>query len=1160
MTRHIIIGVGILLSLFASHAHAKIFFQSGFEEVPIENGGWGYAQGWCFAPPMLSRQNPCPEMDTSTDYAYSGSRSLKQTYNAAWSDPNPQTHAQEIARVPHTGTLASAGQDLWVTYRYRTVGFTYTAASSTKQVYYKNYQNTAPTWVSNFYWGARELGMGVQGLADICPTNPSSGPLQSCNLYPNMTPVVLANDQWYCIEEHLHINTHGQKNGSAEIFVNGVQTLGYYNIKWLSDAPVASNAATGGCCNGWNMPTTVIDKVALYKQNGDGTRYWDDFIVSDTRIGCGGTIDTTPPEVPSAPTITSGTSLPVNLQWPPIANSAGDLGGYIVYRKLNEACSGGTVVNSIATLGIVTNYTDTQVPQGTTHACYKLASQDASGNVSALSSGVDQDIGTASGNAFVATWLTDTLGGQLTFQGAAHKIRYWTGANNSAKTEIAGLGGVTSYRLNLSWSYVHGGFACVEAAGSDGVYETVINPQSYICNTAPVALALAQLRIHPTNGRWLADVNDKAILLAGSGLNGCCTVRNLSRSAIQDAYIDPIVTTTYTDSFNRSNANPVGGTYTPQSGNSPLQIVSNTLRGTTANAVNAFVDSRSLPANQYSSIEVTGDSGTWTRSLRLKVRAQGENNYECLFSTDKSTFFEAKISRRTAGQLTDLRVETYSHGTGRYTARAMGTVIQCLKGTTVVVEYDTFADAVKYTSGNAGVGLFGNASADYSQFPLDNYESGEVVVTNDFTASLNQQLTNGSKLARFLIGERTAWGSSAQFAARNFGRIPIDQMPYCVTGTRTDTSTGVPVLVGIYDLTCLNQSFFDRLRARAIEAANAGMVPIINLFTGWQMSQSQFESFSNPFGKSANNVQGIGMDTNNDGKTEESHTLVNSTVTQIQRNYIAKVVASVCDVGPVLFEVSNEDMGQSGSEFTGIQAWQNMVVEQIKITNTDLGCVNSLVVRSMYGPSTGYHTDNDYLFDDSIGDIIAPGVVPGIDYVNAPPANDGTKKIVFYDLDHALPNTPDDWSWKSVMRAVYPVYIDEHWMDDDTVRTKQRLRLKGINEWGAKLKDLASMVPETDTDVISSGYALVNPCQEYLAYRPSEGTLSIDLTACSGDTFVVEAFNPATNQTISAGTVNGGGTENFNPTEWSGDFVIYLLNDSDLDTTAPAKPEGVTVE
>jgi len=291
------IPVLILLLLLAVPTQATIFINEGFEGTSLTALGWQWNSGYCAWSPSSV---PCPFLDLSSDIAFTGTKSLKQVYSAAWSDPNPQINTQAIEKRP--GAIASAGGDMWTKYRYRTVGFTYAAQTSTKQVYIKNTQNSAPTWVSNFFWGSRQLGMSAQGMAGLCPTNPGAGPFQSCNLYPNMAAINLADNQWYCIEEHIKFNTPGQPNGNVEIFVNGVQTLGYYNVQWLAGTPTPSNAATGPCCFGWNLPTTVVDLIALYKQNGDGVRYFDDFVVANTRIGCSGTTppaDATPPSPPT---------------------------------------------------------------------------------------------------------------------------------------------------------------------------------------------------------------------------------------------------------------------------------------------------------------------------------------------------------------------------------------------------------------------------------------------------------------------------------------------------------------------------------------------------------------------------------------------------------------------------------------------------------------------------------------------------------------------------------------------------------------------------------------------------------------------------------------------------------------------------------------------
>ncbi len=83
--------------------------------------------------------------------------------------------------------------------------------------------------------------------------------------------------------------------------------------------------------------------------------------------------------------------------------------------------------------------------------------------------------------AHVASVHTDATGADITFTGLAHKVRYWNDLHvQSAPVEITGLGGVTSYRLTKTWEATVT-FACFEAQGSDGVWETAVLSSNYIC-------------------------------------------------------------------------------------------------------------------------------------------------------------------------------------------------------------------------------------------------------------------------------------------------------------------------------------------------------------------------------------------------------------------------------------------------------------------------------------------------------------------------------------------------------------------------------------------------------------------------------------------------------------------------------------------------------
>ena len=80
------------------------------------------------------------------------------------------------------------------------------------------------------------------------------------------------------------------------------------------------------------------------------------------------------------------------------------------------------------------------------------------------------------------------------------------------------------------------------------------------------------------------------------------------------------------------------------------------------------------------------------------------------------------------------------------------------------------------------------------------------------------------------------------------------------------------------------------------------------------------------------------------------------------------------------------------------------------------------------------------------------------------------------------------------------------------------------------------MIP---SDVIcSSGYCLVKPGAEYLAYLPLGGRTVIDLSTAQQN-FLVNWFNPITGQTVSGSTVSGGGQVTLT-SPFNGEALLHL--------------------
>lgn len=334
---------------------ATLITESSFEGSGPEADGWLYTASYCTS-------SPCSYLDVSTDVAHSGSKSLKGTYNAAWSDPNPQINTVGI----YKGITAST--EVYVRYWYYTSGFTY-ASPSTKHIYYKGTPG-APNGVSVHGYGSRELGFAVQTSADC-------GYTACAFLTPNMASRPLADNTWYCIEEHFKLNTPGQANGMIELWVDGTQTLGSYNREFKGTAVSGTNG---------NSSNMVFDNLEIYKQNGHGSMYYDQFTAATTRIGCGSAPpppkDTTPPSIPTSLTATNSGGGAVSLNW--TATSASDLAGYTI-RRCQGSCTPTaqlTTVNSSAT-----SFVDTTVAP-TTQYTYSINAFDTSGNQSDYTAGV----------------------------------------------------------------------------------------------------------------------------------------------------------------------------------------------------------------------------------------------------------------------------------------------------------------------------------------------------------------------------------------------------------------------------------------------------------------------------------------------------------------------------------------------------------------------------------------------------------------------------------------------------------------------------------------------------------------------------------------------------------------------------------------------------
>lgn len=435
-------------------------------------------------------------------------------------------------------------------------------------------------------------------------------------------------------------------------------------------------------------------------------------------------------------------------------------------------------------------------------------------------------------------------------------------------------------------------------------------------------------------------------------------------------------------------------------------------------------------------------------------------------------------------------------------------------------------DNPRYLTDGSGKAVYLTGSHTWANF-MDAGESDPPPVF-DYPAYLSFLVENHHNFFRLWTWEQAKWANHTS------GGIWFVPIPYQRTGPGAALD-GKPK----FDLTKFNQAYFNRMRSRIIEAGDRGIYVSIMLFNGFSVGQKP-GSTGNPWPghpyNAANNVNGIDGDPNNDDNGYEVQTLAIPTVTAIQEAYIRKVIDTVNDLDNVLYEICNEcNAGQQE------RAWQYHMIDFIH--NYEAGKLKQHPVGMTVSYPNGNNTD---LFN-SPAEWISPN--PDGGYQDDPPASDGTKVIVT-DTDHLWGVGGDrTWVWKSFTRGMHPIYMDCYSElycpgSDPGDPTRVSVVKNMGSTWNyATRMNLVAMTPRED--LCSTGYCLANPVAqgaEYLVYLPNGGTVSVDLSAASGN-LTVEWFNPDKGTTISGGTTSGGASREFTPS-FGGDAVLYLYQSS----------------
>jgi hypothetical protein len=333
-----------------------------------------------------------------------------------------------------------------------------------------------------------------------------------------------------------------------------------------------------------------------------------------------------------------------------------------------------------------------------------------------------------------------------------------------------------------------------------------------------------------------------------------------------------------------------------------------------------------------------------------------------------------------------------------------------------------------------------------------------------------------------------------------------------------------------FDLTKLNPAYFARLRQRVVDAGARGIYVSVMLFDGWSLERKPGNAKANPWlahpFNQANNINGVNGDPNGDASGREIQTLSIPAITALQEEYVMAVIDAVNDRDNVLYEVSNESDSSAN-------AWQYHMINFIRAYEARKPKQHPIGMTVPWPGSNSDVMNSPADWVSMNGSAQDPVVAAG-------------NKVSLFDTDHLCGICGDvPWVWKSFTRGHNPLLMDGYdnspgvsdpaYHPDDPKWEETRKNLGYARSYAMRI-DLAHAEPRGD--LASSGYCLSVVGSEYLAFLPTGGRVSVNLSAASGKR-KVEWFDPSTGETIPGASVTGGESISLR-SPFSGPAVVYI--------------------
>jgi len=361
-----------------------------------------------------------------------------------------------------------------------------------------------------------------------------------------------------------------------------------------------------------------------------------------------------------------------------------------------------------------------------------------------------------------------------------------------------------------------------------------------------------------------------------------------------------------------------------------------------------------------------------------------------------------------------------------------------------------------------------------------------------------------------------------------------------------------------FDLTKVNQAYFDRLRGRVEQLNAAGIYAGVYLFSGEFLLRFRFSGDGYPL-TGSNNVNEI-----DDGGGTRSVTMTApNAITAIQDAYVKKVIDTLNDLPNVLWIVSQEAPVDS-------KWWNSHLIALVRSYEAGKPLQHPIGLGALDGQR------EDAAIINSDADWIAPSA--RISPTTTCGSGHPSCKVNINDSDHSYfgmwndsPQVNRNYFWINFTNGNQTLFMDPYVVYYP--REKRNLCPSPVNGIGsgpdprwdnvrdtmgfirgyADRMNLAAMTPQGKLS--STGHVLASAGSahpEFLVYAPSGGGFTVNLSNSRGR-FLVEWMNPATGGKTAGADVKGGATRTFTP-PFGGDAVLYLSVDAPSRGRSPSAP------